>query len=308
MVPVQAHHAVDEQPILPYSLVQRISQPLGVHLRPVHRVAVHPEQRVLHVAPELLLDHVLHGAVVLALVRFGHSVDLRRIAAREDLGGGHRVGADHALGGPLQLRHLVVDLGGDDRRGVLGPVRREHHAVEAEQLVVDVVADLGQQVAVLDALVLGGDGAHVGVRAAQQHVHQGVLVRARAVERLVQRAGVVLERAPDERQQRRLEVAARLALDVLGEVADEARVVVAHQLRHGPGVGVLGRREHADEGLLVAAHALHRLAHSLHVGGRVDVADPRLLSWVVAQRCWSWRRVIRTWGWLAPLLARRLQQ
>lgn len=192
------------------------------------------------------------------------------VAAGKYLSDGDDIGANGTLRSALQLSDLLINLVWQDRGAFLGSSGAEDHAVKAVQIAADVVLDLGEEVTAMNALVLCCDGSQVGIGAVEQNIHESVFVGAGSAEGLFEEMGVVGKRATNQSQQSRLKVTMGLALNIFGEVAHKALVVVLLKLRHAPWVSVLFTRKGFDQGCFVATHALHGFADSFHLGVCID--------------------------------------
>ena len=184
-VPVDADDAVDEQLLPGADALHRLLDLHRVRHGAVERALRHEQQRVLHVAAELLAQHVDERDVVLGLVRVGERAQLPVRARRQHVAHGDLVRADLALGRAVQVGAVAVQVRRDDGRRLLGAVRRHDHAEEARRLGREVVFDVRLHAAVEGELVGVLDRGHVGVAAGEEDVVEDRLLCADAFDGFV---------------------------------------------------------------------------------------------------------------------------
>lgn len=279
LVPVAPHDPRHQEVVLGASAGHGVLEEAGLVLVAVDGVTQLEQERVLHVAAELLLDDALEVAGVLAVVLVGDGADLVVVAGAEDAADAHLVGAHLALGGRVQGVGVAIHVGLDDGGGVLGALGRQHELEVALRLEAQLALDGGDQVAVEGGAVRGLDGVQVGVAPAQQHVVQHLLLGAGPAHGLEETVHVVQQRTPRERDQALLEPAARLVLEVGDEVP---AVVAAEGVVDGVDLKGVLVGELANQGLLVRPEPLHGLSQS--VGSRPSIPGDDLRRAVAGRR------------------------
>ena len=257
-IPMQPHQPTHQQHILRAGALHRILQRLRIRLGAIHTTAQHPQQRILHMARELVRNDLSKLAMVAGMVGVGDSADLAVRAMGEDSADTRGIRAHlGALGSAMQLSDVLVRLLRVHGRRLVGARARQHHGEQLLRLQREVAADVGFERAVVLALVGGFDGVDVGVAPAEQDVVEEGLFGAEARDGFVEEVDVLFERPAGEAEEAVAEVAARFFVDVFEKVAVEALVKGLAECGHLEGVG---SAEDLDQGGFVCAEALHGAA------------------------------------------------
>lgn len=270
LIPMSPHDSSHQQMVLGPSTCHSRLEQLGLMHVFVQAVMQLKQQRIFHVAAELLLDDRFQVAGVLLLVLVGNGADLVVVAQAEDAAHADLVGAELALGCGVQSVHVAVNIGLDDRGGVLGACGLQDNFKVALRLQAQVALDSGNQVLAEGVPVCGLDGVDVGVGAAEEHVVEDTLLGAWASHAVEEGVYVVQERPACDGHKALLEPAAGLVFEIGDEVA-----AVGACVRFIDGMYLVGVLvgEMGNQGALVCAEAFHRLAEGVGGGPGVPGDD-----------------------------------
>lgn len=202
----------------------------------------------------------------------GDGTNLVVVPARQDAADQDLVGSHLALGGLVDLHHIVVDLLRHNGGSVLGTRCGQNHEEVPLRLHAQVSLDIVLQALAVRLVVCALDGLHVGVGPREENVVEDELLGAGARHGLVQVVHISGEGPTGELDQPIFKPRASLALDVFDKIALEVTVEGISQDLDLERILV---RQRSNERLLVGAETLHGAAEGLGIRGAVPLYDLR---------------------------------
>eukprot|EP00053_Salpingoeca_punica_P012619 m.113164 g.113164 ORF g.113164 m.113164 type:complete len:638 (+) comp15992_c0_seq3:87-2000(+) len=261
------HQGVDQDEVVRAQTLHRLVELVGKHLCRVAGKVADGEQTRAEVAGSLANDGVANVVFeALDVVHKDHA-QMSKTALREDLNELGLVCAEPALAGFVESLGvssclLLVDYTG--RSPLALKDGEQQRAVVAAGVLQNIALKLAAGVGALVGLLQLDDlRALLGA----EHLNEKRVVRTEALQALHEEVAVAVLRLADKRLEKRGEIARRVALNVLLEVAREELAVV---LADGHALLLSAAAQNVDECVLVGAQALHGLAQGVGVGLRVE--------------------------------------